>query len=85
MTDETCNNSNRWSHWFGTMVFGIVAMVSLTSSLDSDLKSQATEVKWVYSALLTSLLLAGLAVFAHGAKDKFIGTPVETGLVRIES
>lgn len=84
MTDETCNNNNRWSHWFATSVFAIIALVSLTSSLENnDLKDQVTEVKWVYSALLIALLLAGLAVLAHAAKDKFIGTPVETGLAFI--
>lgn len=81
MTGESCS-SNRWSHWFGTLAFSIVALVSLTTSWTGDLKSQVDDVKWVFSAILTAVCLSGLAVVAHAAKDKFIGTPIEVGLVR---
>lgn len=80
--EAPCNN-NRWRHWFGTLVFSIVAIVSLTSSVSGKLTTQVTEVKWAASAIITTLCLAALAVLAHGAKDKFIGTPVETGLAFI--
>jgi hypothetical protein len=81
MTGECCA-SNRWSHWFGTLTFSIVALVSLTTSWNGNLKSQGGDMKWVFSAIITAVCLSGLAVVAHGAKDKFIGTPIEVGLVR---
>lgn len=83
MPEETCA-ANRWSQWFATLVFAIVALVSLTTSWGGQLNDQVdTDVKWAFSAIVISLCLSGLAVLAHVAKDKFVGTPVELGLAFI--
>lgn len=80
MSEESCASKNRWSQWFGSLVFSIVALISLMSSWTGQLNDQVDDVKWVFSAIVVVLCLSGLAVMAHIAKDKFVGTPIEVGL-----
>ena len=74
--------SNRFSSWFATTAFSVIALVAMTIDWEGDVGDQMKEVKWSFSAILVSLCLSGLALLAHVARDKFVGTPVEGGLVR---
>jgi hypothetical protein len=72
---------NRYPQWFSVAAFSVIALVGLTSTLKGDLSNQAKQIKWSASAMSVALTLSALAVFAHIAKDRFIGTPIEGGLV----
>jgi hypothetical protein len=74
--------TSRHIEWFTLTAASVIALVALTSSTGK-LKDQAKEVKWAASVISISVALSGLAVLAHMAKDKFVGTPVEGGLAFI--
>lgn len=74
--------TSRHIEWFTLTAASVIALVALTSSTGK-LKDQAKETKWAASVMSISVALSGLAVFAHMAKDKFVGTPVEGGLAFI--
>ena len=81
MTDE--EKPCRHKTWFAVAAFSTISLVSLTSSIPdgADLKDMNKEFKWSVSAASISLSLAALAWFAHAAKDRFVGTTTEGGLV----
>jgi hypothetical protein len=83
MAEENEEKKSRIGLWFSLGAFSTIALVAITSNLDDDLGDEPKEVKWSASAISVALGLAGLAVFAHVARDRFIGTPVEGGLAVI--
>ena len=76
--------TSRHSSWFAVAAFSTVSLVALTSAIPDgvDLGDLTKEYKWSVSAASISVALAGLAWFAHMAKDRFVGTVTEGGLVR---
>jgi len=83
MAEEENNKGNRFVGWFASAVFSTIALVAITSDMDGNLKEQDKENKWAISAVIVALTMSALAVFAHIAKDRFVGTIVEGGLATI--
>jgi hypothetical protein len=82
MTDTNSPPDGRFVTWFALAAFNTIALVALTSELSfGDLKDETTEVKWSVSSMIVTLALSILGVFAHTLKGKFVGTPMEGGLV----
>jgi hypothetical protein len=78
--EEPCS---RQPHWFAVAAFSIIALVSMTSNFTGDISNQTKEVKWSVSAVSIALTFSSLALIATMVlKDKFVGTTMETGMVR---
>ena len=75
--------ASRFVIWFALAAFNVIALVALNSQLDFDLKDESTEHKWCISSMIITLTLATLGVVGHLLRKKFIGTPIEGGLVSI--
>ena len=81
MTQEA--SKSRMSHWFAVAAFSTIALVSITSNMVGDISDQIKEVKWAVSAVSIALSFSVLALLATVVlKDKFVGTTIETGMVR---
>lgn len=83
---STCNS--RGPQWFALFAFSIVALTALLTEVGVPISDQFTEyaqaTKWSEAAISMSLAFSGLAVLAHMVrKDKFVGTVMEGGLVRV--
>jgi hypothetical protein len=81
MTDTDAPPASRFVTWFALAAFNTIALVALNSELENDLKDETTEHKWCISSMIVTLALSILGVFAHTLKGKFVGTPMEGGLV----
>ncbi len=84
-TDATAPPATRFVSWFALAAFNVIALVALNSQLDFDLKDESKEHKWCISSMIITLTLAVLGVVGHLLRKKFIGTPIEGGLVSIPS
>jgi hypothetical protein len=84
MMDTSSPPDGRFVTWFALAVFNTIALVAFTSELDKgDLKDETREYKWSISSVIVTLALSILGVFGHTLKGKFVGTPIEGGLVSI--
>jgi hypothetical protein len=81
MTDTDPPPASRFVAWFALAAFNTIALVALNSELENDLKHETSENKWCISSMIITLTLSILGVFAHVLKGKFVGTPMEGGLV----
>jgi hypothetical protein len=84
-TDADAPPASRFRMWFAFAVFNTIALVALNTELDYDLKDESQENKWCISSMVITLVLAFLGVCAHVLKGKFVGTPMEGGLVSMLS
>jgi hypothetical protein len=82
---EVTPPAGRFVTWFALAAFNVIALVALNSQLDFDLKDESQEHKWCISSMIITLTLAVLGVVGHSLRKKFIGTPIEGGLVSIPS
>jgi preprotein translocase subunit SecE len=85
MTNEQVERSKniREMQWFAVAAFTAIALVSMTRNFADNINNETHEVKWAVSAVCIALTLSILAVVANFfLKDKFVGTNMETGMVR---
>jgi hypothetical protein len=79
---ERCKKM-RGAQWFAVAALTAVALVSMTSNFADNINNETHEVKWAVSAVCIVLILSTVAVIANFfLKDKFVGTNMETGMVR---
>ena len=89
MSDDLDNkrdvlNNKRHSQWFAVAAFSIIALVAMTSNFDDKITDESKEVKWAASGVTIALSFSGLAVLGHVfLKEKFVGTVIEKGMVRL--
>lgn len=77
---STEEKPSRGNQWFLTFLTSVIALVAITSTWK--VVGGPTYLKWAASGLAVVLGLSGLAVLAHAVvKSKFVGTPIEGGLV----
>lgn len=82
--DENRSNflSSRFNAWWLLTAFSIVVLTAV-STQTKDLDRDAAQ-KWALAAPSVTLALGALATLAHGfARDRFVGTPIEGGLVTL--
>jgi hypothetical protein len=73
----------RQTQWFGVAAFTIIALVAMTNNFNDNISDETKEVKWAVSAVSIALTFSSVAVIANlFLKDKFVGTIMETGMVR---
>jgi hypothetical protein len=82
-TDTPPTPASRFVPWFALASFNVIALVALNSQLNFDLKDESQEHKWCISSMIITLFFSVLGVLAHMLRKKFIGTPIEGGLVSI--
>jgi hypothetical protein len=80
-TDATPAPASRFVPWFALASFNVIALVALNSQLNFDLKDESKQHKWCISSMIITLFFSILGIAGHMLRKKFIGTPIEGGLV----